>query len=476
MRKTILALVLFTIVLLAPQAAHASGFLTARFGGEQGHPTTEHVSAIYFNPAGLALGRGTRLGFEGIFAYRSARYERPPEAIDTILAHGETGAGTPADAVAANSGEATLGNVVAAPFLGVASDLGVPNLGVGIGLYVPFGGSSSWDTNPNFESDATYPGAVDGVQRWHSIEGSIRSVYATAAGAYRIPGARLAFGLGLNVVHSSTDVIRARNVNGTDDLVTGSGTVMEGRSLLQTSGTDLALGIGAIWEPFPRVWVGASYQSQPGFGETTQSGTLTNKFGAGTVDESEVELVQALPDVVRLGVRARPNARYELRLFGEYVRWSVFDKQCILDATDPARRCALTATGEVDTAAGGAGVIVNNPRHWQDAFGVRAGGSYFVEPGLELYAGGGYDANAVPDDTIDAGLMDMDKLSASLGARWALRESGLAVAATYTQIFYFERTVAPRTTAYQPPSRHPDPAGTYRQSIGALNVGVEYAF
>jgi len=42
--------------------AHAGGFSTARFGGERGHAATDHVSAVYYSPAGLALrpARATR--------------------------------------------------------------------------------------------------------------------------------------------------------------------------------------------------------------------------------------------------------------------------------------------------------------------------------------------------------------------------------------------------------------------------------
>src|SRR5687767_6416311 len=86
--------------LVVPATARAGGFLTARFGGEEGNVTSDHPSTTYWNPAGLALRTGTRLVLEGQLGYRTASYERPVEAIT------DPGTGTPSDATTANSGKA----------------------------------------------------------------------------------------------------------------------------------------------------------------------------------------------------------------------------------------------------------------------------------------------------------------------------------------------------------------------------------
>ena len=107
-----LGIVLQTLLLSLP--AFASGFFVARFGGEHGHPTTDHLSSIYYNPAGLSLGKGTRLTIDANLAWRMFSYERPEDAIDNIFDDGASG--TPREAVSANAGEATLNNFIAAPF------------------------------------------------------------------------------------------------------------------------------------------------------------------------------------------------------------------------------------------------------------------------------------------------------------------------------------------------------------------------
>src|SRR5690606_34429940 len=116
-----------SVVCLLHAETFGGGYATARFGGEHGHPATDHPTAMYFNPAGIALGDGTRIYAEGLFVFRAASYDRPAEAIDNL------GAGTPDDptAIAANSGQAELANFLVSPFLGVVSDLGTDSAAVG---------------------------------------------------------------------------------------------------------------------------------------------------------------------------------------------------------------------------------------------------------------------------------------------------------------------------------------------------------
>lgn len=465
------------IVCAAASPARAGGFLTAHYAGEQGHVATDHPTAIYFNPAGLALGVGWRIYAEGIVAWRTVDYERPEAAISNVI-DGEGEDGTPQDAVAINSGKATLSNVAAAPFLGVVTDFGVPNLGVGAAFYVPFGGQAKWDKNDDFTDNAQYPGAVDGVQRWSTIDGELRSLYLTLAAAYRLAGPRLSFGAGINFTESNILTVRARTPQGTDDVVGPTGNLTEGRSLLDTSGFAIAASVGVNWEVTPGLRIAASYQSQPGFGNSTQSGTLTNKFGASTTDPTEIRLEQELPDIIRLGAQYQPMPQLELRIAGDIQRWSHFEHQCLLDkGSNPDAKCNLRDDGTA--ISGSEDIIVNIPREWKDTFGVRAGASYWLTPAFELNGGLLFDTSAVPDKTIDASLLDQNKLFVRAGLRWAAMPDQLILAFTANNVFYFERTVEPRadgTIGTMSPSTVPDGAGTYTQNVLFFNLGAEYRF
>lgn len=457
--------------------ARAGGFFTAHYAGEQGHVATDNPTAIYFNPAGLALGVGWRIYAEGILAWRTVEYRRPESAISNVVGDG-AGAGTPDSGVAANSGKATLSNLAASPFLAVVTDLGVPNLGVGVGAYVPFGGQATWDKNDAFDDDEQYPGAVDGVQRWATIEGELRSLYTTLAGAYRLPGPRLSIGAGINFTVSNVYTVRARTPQGNDDLVNAAGDAAEGRSLIDVSGFALAASLGVNWEAMPGLWLAASYQSQPGFGNSTQSGTLTNKFGAGSTDPTDIRFEQELPDVYRLGARYRPNDRIELRLAGDLQRWSVFENQCLLDGeADPGAKCKLEEDGSPSEE--GQPIIVNIPRQWKDTYGVRVGASYWLIPALEISGGVAFDSTAVPDKTIDASLLDQNKVFARAGVRWAAIPDQLLLGLTVNNVFYFRREVEAREDGdigTISPSTVPDGAGTYKSNVLFFNLGAEYRF
>ena len=473
------------LVFYAAAEAQASGILVARFGGEHGHPTTDNLTAMYYNPAGLALRPGGfRLYLDGNFAWRNYTYNRPRGAIDNILSENPDDfgvgsvSGTPEAGVAANSGEATLFNVLASPFIGIASDFGIENFGAGLSFYVPFGGQSIYDRKDKIDG---FPGAEDGPQRWWTIEGTIRSLYITGAAAYRIPSLELTLGLGLNLVTSEVYTVRARLGSGHDHLVTRTRArddsitdeLLEGRAVVDLKSRDLSMGVGLIWEPVDKMWVGLSYQSQPGFGENELTGTARKILAIGESKTDDAELLQSMPDVIRAGWRMR-TARAEYRVFGNFARWSVFEGQCIRTA------------GRDDCD------LAQIPREWENGYTIRGGYSRFLGDAgdIEAYMGLGYDSSAVPDETLEPALPDFPKVTAALGARFSLLKDeknrpSLIASSTYTQVFYFERTTDPRPqgdgqsnvsgTPFET-ARNPDSAGTYSQSVGVLNLNFEYLF
>lgn len=475
MKRIIVGTAAVAAVTLVADSAHASGFLAARFGGEHGHPTTSNPTAIYYNPAGLALERhgpktdgwNFRLYLDGTFAYRTASYERPVGAIDHV------GTGTPEEAIAANSGKGTLADFIASPFVAVTTDFGLPNFGAGIGVFVPFGGVASWDKNEDFRLHDRYPGAVDGVQRWWTMDGRIQSLYVSAAAAYRFESLRLSLGASLSAVQSTVHTVRARNADGTDDMVAGD-TLKEGRSYVDASGWNLGLGLGVIWEPVERLWIGASWQSRPGLGEMSLEGQLHNALAVSPTSVTEIEFLQEMPDVWRFGARWRPENHYELRLFGEYVTWSNFEKQCLLVRDNPDRNCDLLENG--GTGPNGVAITQNIMRRWEDAFGIRGGFSWWFTPDVEGYLGFGYDSNAVPDETLEPALIDMDKYTAAVGAQFRLSDRWL-LSATFTQVIYSERELSlENARVFEAPSRQPKSAGTYNQAISVLNLNTQYSF
>lgn len=470
-----------TVMCLLGGAAQASGLGAARFGGEHGHPTTDNPTAIYYNPAGIALKPGTRIFADMSLAFRSASYARPESAINN------PGTGTPEEALNANYGTAKLSNTLVAPFLGASSDFGTKIFSAGIAGYFPVGGQAKWGQNGAFVGSDQYPGAHDGQQRWYTIDGKIRSMYLTGALAFNIPKIGLSIGLTGSAIRSEVNTIRARNGDGSDDLVDSTfNTLKEGRSWIDVKGWQGGFGIGAIWNWQQRLWIGASYTSQPNVvGGMTLKGTLHNALTNTAPSNTPVELTQTFPDIIRLGFRYKPTDRVELRLMGDFSRWSVFDKQCVLDASIKGRQCnydgASTALDKPEEFGadgdGTKGVTQHLPRFWKDAGGVRVGASYWFIPQVEGYVGLGFDSSAVPVKTLDAALMDMNKITASLGARWQIVRN-FAMALTITEIAYLKVDTKGKNVLnkFQAPSRQADANGVYKQNLVLANLYMDVSF
>ena len=470
--RTMASISLVGLAALAlPQTASASGFAVARFGGPHGNPVDSHPASIYYNPAGLLGASGQRYYLDVTYAQRNATYERD---LDGTL-QDNVRADDPA-LLEANGGKGTLSNQVVSPMVGASGNVGA-NFAWGAGFFVPFGGAAAWD-KVDANAASPYPGAIDGPQRWFTIDGTLKTLGLAVGGAQRLPAAHLTIGLSANLYQTSIDTLRARNADNTDKVDN------EGRSRIDVKGIDWGIGAGLIWEPRPNdLWVGLSYQSRPNLnGEMELEGTLTNFFAFPQPDEPKVPdpkviFTSTLPDVYRLGFKKRINGRDELRLFGDFTRWSTFDQQCLIEKKqlgndDPFEFCATNSDGSAVTPENQ--IAVNLIRRWEDAWGVRSGYSHYLADGTELFADLGYDANAVPDTALEPSLMDMDKVSAGLGATFALMPT-LDISVSANNIFYADRsTKASDFDAPTDPSKSPNPAGDFAQNVFFINVGLLY--
>jgi long-chain fatty acid transport protein len=434
--------------------AAGAGFASARFGGEHGNVTTTDPTALYYNPAGIALGKGATLYIDGVVALRGATWEHPAAPTDRP---------DPPTAAGADSGRASMFNVFGAPMAGATARLG--SLAAGASVSVPFGGRAHWSSNPAL-AGSPFPLAADGVQRWHGIDGALTFVYFTAGVAYRL--GPLAVGLAGNLVRSSVRTVQAKNLVGNGEPDPSH----EGRITVDVSGTVPSLALGVAAEPLAdRLWLGASYQTQPGLGPMHLHGQLQTDY-QGSVTTFPVTFTQALPDIVRVGVRFRPTAALELRLHGDRTRWSVLDTQCVALEGHP---CAVDPTGADATADGS--TIQNVRRRWRDTTGVHGGASVWLRTELELFAGAGYETGAVPDGTLDPGLFDADSVELALGGRLALGH-GLAVRLSYTHVRYADRDNVGRSQLADAelPTRRPDGGGRYTLWLGLIGAGLEAQF
>jgi long-chain fatty acid transport protein len=448
------ALVVAAAVSLSGNEVHASGFAAARFGGEHGNVTTDNPTALYYNPAAISY-RGFRLFAEGTLALRNVTWQHTAAPTDPPEPDGAQGSVL---------GRGALSNTFGGPMLGATGGFG--NLALGASLSVPFGGRAHWDKNERFRTNPTLPLAVDGVQRWHQIDGELTFIYFTVGAAYRL--GRISVGVAGNLIRASVLSIQAKNPtgDGRPDLM------REGRATLDVAGWLGSFGLGVLVEAIEgRLWLGASYQAQPGLGPMKLKGTLDQAY-QGEAQPFPSEFHQALPDVVRAGLRFRPKPAAELRVSGDFTRWSVMQTQCLSLA---GHECVVTASGDDATPEGA--VLQNLRRFWNDTWAARAGLSVWPVPTVEVFAGGAVETAAVPDSTLEPSLADATNIAGALGVRLDVG-NGLFLAASYTHVYYLERDNTGKSTlanASRPTARQ-DGGGKFTQWIGLFNLSIEKQF
>ena len=482
-RRIRLAALFGTSAALFASTAGATGYLTARFGADHGSPAIANAYSVYFNPAALGGITGSQLVVDAAILWRVASYDRAASALTP--SGGDVDAyckqlsepNNCAEYKASNTGRSQLSNVAALPYLGYATDFGGSNFHFGAAAYVPFGGSAEWGHNSYYDKSTTTPGGYYGSQRWATISGKIQSLYATVAGSYTLPELRLSIGANVSFIHTSVQTTRARNTDGTDDTrATDGDRFAEGQSLLDVKGSTVGAAVGLYWEPLAdrSVTIGASYTSRPGFKESRLPGTL--KFTPGysvaeTTPTGDVDLLQSFPAVWRAGAtwKLDSDKRWELRSDFVYAQWSVFDKQCIVQ---PGKDCPLKADGNQN----GPGVVVNIPRNWRDAWGLKLGLAHYVNRDVELFGSLGYTTPAAPSSTVDASTVDNTRYTVNAGTRLAVSDN-LTVAASAGVVYFKPLEVTDSIYGTQKgESKSPSANGKYTQIVPIVDVNIAYRF
>lgn len=436
--------------------------------------------AVYFNPAALGGTTGTTITADASVLLRWAKYTRPDEALSpSDQAYKQDPA-----YVKSNTGKASLLNLLAIPFLGINTDFGTKNLRGGYAFYIPFGGLATWDRDKNTVPGV--PGSSDGPQRWHNISGQILAIYNTFALAYKFGDSGFSVGANVSPVIHNVSTVRARNIDGSDDTLNNN-TLIEGRSLVTATGFNLSASLGLYYEVDENFHLGLSYTAPPGFGSTRMRGELRQQVGTiGAESEGNgkaIDFYQTYPDIFRFGATYMfPGRKVEVRTDLEYVRWSTFRRQCLVARGDS---CDVGDDGR-DLSNGK--VILNIPRNWNDAVGMRIGPAYYVNEKLELFGSLGLTTPAVPKSSIDASTIDAYRIYGTLGARYAVSKH-IAIAGSYNHIYFMtvdtdgqNQLSVKNHPASQPGgndynvSRSPSADGKYQSQIGMLNLNLAYTF
>ncbi|MBX3207836.1 MAG: outer membrane protein transport protein [Labilithrix sp.] len=424
----------------------------------------DDATAIYWNVAGLARQRGTKLQvsanvhFNTFYFARTGRY--PDDPSDPATPWG----GRPFPVVEDKNASFVL------PMLAATTDLGLSDrLTFGAGVFGPAA------------TGRTFPLGVKGMpapSRYDSIQSRSKVLFPTLGAAYRVTP-QIDVGVSGHLVVGAFDQLSVAVADpGGGACNNAEYRPCDAEARVQADGKSFAGSIGVLARPAPSVQIGAQLRSPTSL---TAEGRVTPRLAAGALPPSAATLTLDLPWTLRLGARyigmEGTFEQYDLELDGTYEAWS-------------SAQAAGPTVVTTSITGGGKPTTVTSLHRWNDTVSVRAGGAYNVALGegsvVTLRAGAFYDSPTTDSafTRLDANTLAKVAGTAGLGVRHGAFTINLA----YAAVASISRVVT--DGAYRPSNGakegrtvggddQPLPAvnnGEYRAFTHTVAVGVEVRF
>lgn len=456
---------LAALLLLLPSPALAASLDNLEVGGVWGTPTATDATAAWWNPAGLAAGKGTRLMVEGAPTFATVTYARAePHGGQDIY---------------------ELSGVV--PYAGVATDLGVEGLGLGAALAVP-------TVRGGAEVDEPGSGA------YHMREGDSKAIWVLLGGGWDFHGVSIGVA-GAYVrstwtarVNSETlpDLAHAIEETGEETDYTDAnledpryGATLDFGELADDA---FAFSAGVRWQATPQVAVGVAYVSGvtvdnagdveialdcPPQEDTVGRFASESRGLCYATVNADASVGYTLPDRVQGGVVVTPTDALRIEAMGGWVHWSVYTDFVI---------AVENSTAEHEEAR----ALMEQERLWARANVDSGWAGVDVKGRLgDRWTLGGrlvYDGAAVPDAALSTNNYDADALMLSGMAAWKPHEA-VEIGLSWTHHFLQDRVVEDSgfgmTIEGETPEdrwNYPHANGTYGGTIDRIGVAVRAGF
>jgi len=484
-----------SIVLIALLAlfspANAASLDLLEVGGAWGTPGATNPSALWWNPAGLAVEGGHQYLVEGAPVFAKVGYDRD----NPDYGEGTDLFGAPAEYNYGGEDPVSFSGVV--PFLGVSSSLGVDGLGIGAGLYVPTARGGIQDNK-------------GGPGRYHLIEGDIRSIHTSLGAAYQVADI-IAFGASgaytMNSWEAVTDVETLSSLHdGVNELLPGASPYQDwmfedpnysGRLTFDALHKNVfTFGAGVYLTPLGDT-LGVSLGYQHGYrldyegdvkialGCPPDTDTL-GRLAAESRGICDVTLNGKgfigynLPSRLNMGVVLQPIEKIRLEVMGAYVLWGAFTDYEIRTEV-PRSQIDL----DDDETAEETAELVSQNRKWardnRNTFWVGVDGKLKVHKLFTVGARVFYDRSAIPTSVKSSNNYDLDTLGL-MGLAAVTPIDAVGVGVSFTRHQMFAQTVSDSAFNLSLEDRaadrvyYPSANGTYSGSINRLAINVSGRF
>jgi len=336
--------------------ADQDAFATAR--GEAFTATADNPSAIYYNPAGITQleGSNVRGGLYGLYFQPGFT---PPS---TAPNHGQT-----------YYSSDTLAAVPQLYYTFTPTNFPVS---FGLGVYAPYGGSTSWPQDTGFRAVA--------------LSGSLTYVTVNPVIAFKVlPSLSIGGGVMVNYAKMNLDQgLRPFYLPPNTNFFRFTG-----------NGWSVGYNAGILWKPIEQLSFGASFHSSATV--TLNGHTEFENYSAGIPDSSlPAHMDFKFPLTVIGGLSYRPTPKWNLEVDANYTDWSSFGKTTIY-------QIGTTPLGGPQNPP----VTLDWQASWMYEFGV----TRYFDNGWHASAGIVYNQNSVPNAYYSPLAADMDRYFFSAG-------------------------------------------------------------
>lgn len=383
--KKILTLTALGTILMASNAFAAGFHLREQSAAAQGNAFAgatagaENNSYSYFNAAGLTRQKGTQVNLGATYIV--------PRAEATNVEDMSTGGTRGQD----------INNIVHSAWApnGVVSHQVDDKLTVGLGLNVPFGMITKYDSE--------WAGSD------HGITSKVISATFTPMAAYKLTD-KLSVGAGLPIQY-----IKARLTNSAYYPVLGD----LGDASLKGDTLDVGYQLSALYELSEDTRFGINYRSEVNH---KLKGDISGSGMAATVPYLNQDISARLdtPAMLSLGAYHQLNEKWAVMAEWQRVFWSSFD--------------SLDIMGRDTMSAPGSYLISSTKEKWRDTDFFAVGASYQIDNQWKLRLGLAYDQTAVKKEHRTPRIPDSDRIWYSAGLGYQYNENlSFDMAYTYIQ-------------------------------------------
>ncbi len=261
------------------------------------------------------------------------------------------------------------------------------NLFAGVGIYTPFGLSSTWGDKQN-----------PWVGRQLTTYTNLQTLYINPVVAYRF--SNLSIAAGFQIVRAEVQM---------DKSVYFTPRIVFGESSLSAQTMSYGFNFGLQYRPIKRLTAGFTYRSNvqldfsdgtatfdfPDTGDEIINQEIATYFPAQTKGSASL----TLPAMIGLGLNFRFTENLSFEVDYQWTGWSSYDTLTVTFA-DPVAGSTESKT----------------PRNYQDSYTWRFGMEYQAMPHFMIRAGYAHDQHAVPDAFVEPSLPESNRHNYTLGA------------------------------------------------------------